>query len=105
MSVINHPWRRRLTLTRTFAWRIVIVWTFALACASVIAQSQRIQIIPAPKSFETGSGTFGIDRRTHVVLAESKSVEDRFAAEDFMDDLKATADVTLVTGRGKSHAI
>jgi hypothetical protein len=105
MSVINHTWRRRLTLTRTFAWRIVIVWTFALACASVVAQSQRIQIIPAPKSVETGSGTFGIDRRTRVVLAASKSVEDRFAAQDFIDDLKATADVTLAIGTGKSHAI
>src|SRR5690242_18847238 len=105
MSVTNHPGLRRLTLTRTFAWRIVIVWTFALVCASVIAQSQPIQIVPAPKSVETGSGTFAIDRRTRVVLAESKSVEDRFAAQDFIDDLKATGGVTLAIGGGKSHAI
>jgi len=105
MSLINHPSRRRLTLTRTFAWRIVIVWAFATAYVSVAAQSQRIQIIPAPKSIETGSGAFSIDRRTRLVLADSKSADDRFAAQDFIDDLKATADLSLAIGRGRSHSI
>src|SRR5262245_35326437 len=104
MSLINHPWRRRLTLTRTFARRIVIVWAFAGACASVAAQSQSIQIIPAPKSIESGAGAFSIDRRTRVVLAGSKS-DDRFAAQDFIDDVKATADVQLAIGKGRSRAI
>src|ERR1041385_6477203 len=104
MSVINHPWRRRLTLTRTFAWRIVIVGTLALVSA-VTAQSQRIQIIPAPKSVETDSGTFAIDRRTRVVLADSKSADSRFAAQDFIDDLKTTAGVPFAIGKGRSHAI
>ena len=105
MSLINHPSRRRLTLTRTFAWRIVIVWAFATAYVSVAAQSQRIQIIPAPKSIETGSGAFSIDRRTRLVLADSKSADDRFAAQDFIDDLKATADLSLAIGRGRSHSL
>jgi hexosaminidase len=105
MSVINHPWRRRLTLTRTFASRIVIVGALSIACASVTAQSQRLQIIPAPKSIESGSGSFSIDRRTRVALADSKSADDRFAAQDFIDDLKATADVSLAIGRGRSRSI
>jgi hypothetical protein len=56
-----------------------------------VAQSQRIQIIPGPKSIEAASGMFQIDRRTRVVLADSKSAHDRFAAQDFIEDLKATA--------------
>jgi N-acetyl-beta-hexosaminidase len=80
------------------------VGSFAIACGSVAAQSQRIQIIPAPKSIESGSGTFQIDRRARLVLADSKSIDDRFAAQDFIDDLKATADVQLAIGKG-SHAI
>src|SRR5690349_1404557 len=102
MSVINHVWRRRLTLTRSFAARIVIVAVFAGAGAAVAAQSSNIQIIPAPKSVETGSGTFKIDRRTRVVLADSKSADNRFAAQDFVDDLKATADVPVAIGKGRS---
>jgi hypothetical protein len=105
MSVINHPWRRRLTLTRTFASRIVIVGALSIACASVTAQSQRIQIIPAPKSVETGSGTFQIDRRTRVLVADSKSADDRLAVQDFIDDLIATADISLTIGKGQSRSI
>ena len=78
--------------------------TLALVSA-VTAQSQRIQIIPAPKSVETDSGTFAIDRRTRVVLADSKSADSRFAAQDFIDDLKTTAGVTFAIGKGRSHAI
>ena len=48
---------------------------------------------------------FQIDRRTRVVLADSKSAADRFAAQDFIADLKATADVQLAIGKGRSHAI
>jgi hypothetical protein len=83
----------------------VIVAMLAIACGSVAAQSQRIQIIPAPKSVESGAGTFQIDRRARVVLADGKSVDDRFAAQDFIDDLKATAEVSLAIGGGRSHAI
>jgi hexosaminidase len=101
MSVINQPGRRRLTLTRTFAWRIAILASLAIACTSAAAQSQRIQIIPAPKFVEAGAGSFAIDRHTRVVLADSKSVEDRFAAQDFVDDVKSTAGVSLSISKGK----
>ncbi len=50
-------------------------------------------------------GAFQLDRRTRVVFADSKSAQDRFAAQDFIDDLKTTADVQLGTGKGRSHAI
>jgi len=105
MSAINHLRCRRLTLTRTFAWRIVIVWAIGVACTTVTAQSARIQIIPAPKSIETGAGTFTIDRRTRVVLANGKSVDDQFAAQDFIDDLKTSADISLTVGKGRARSI
>jgi hypothetical protein len=72
---------------------------------SVVAQSQRLQIIPAPKSVETGLGAFLIDRRTRVVLADDKSADDRLAVQDFVDDLKVSAGLSLGIGRGRSHAI
>ena len=38
-----------------------------------------------------------------MVLADSKSAEDQFAAQDFIDDVKATAGVSLSIGRGQAR--
>jgi len=81
------------------------VGALAVVCTSVAAQSQRLQIIPAPKSIETGPGAFTIDRRGRVVLANGKSADDRFAVDDFIDDLKTSANVQLAIGKGRSRAI
>jgi hypothetical protein len=59
-----------------------------------------IQVIPAPKSIERAGEDFRLARGARVVLADSKSEDDRFAAQDFADDLKETAGVTLKVGTG-----
>jgi hexosaminidase len=82
---------------------MAIVLAFALAGAAASAQSPVVQVIPAPKSMEMGNGSFPLDRRPRVSLADSRSAEDRFAAQDFIDDLKVTADVSLAIGKGKSR--
>jgi len=38
-----------------------------------------------------------------VRLADAQSIDDRFATQDFIDDLKATAGLTLTIGRGRSR--
>src|SRR5574341_419466 len=105
MSAINHPRRRPTTLTRSVRLRIAIVWSLALGCGSAAAQSPPIQLIPAPKSVESGSGSFAIRKGTRLVLADSRSGDDRFAAQDFIDDLKNSAGVSLGIGKGRSRAI
>src|ERR1044072_5336705 len=65
-----------------------------------------VQVIPAPKSLKrTGDDYFYLgDAR--IVLAEPKSEEDRFAAQDFADDMKETAGVALrVGGGGEQHIV
>ncbi len=62
--------------------------------------SDLIQIIPAPKSLKQTSEDFPLGRGARVVLADQKSDDDRFAAQDFADDLKETAGVTLKVGTG-----
>src|SRR5207249_10938342 len=44
---------------------------------------------------------FEIGLETRIVLADNKSVEDRFAAEDLIDDLKTTANFALSIGKAK----
>ena len=75
--------------------------TFAFGFVSSRAQSSNIQVIPKPKQVNASDGRFEIGRDTRIVLADTKSVEDRFAAQDLIDDLKATADLALSIGKGK----
>ena len=89
------------TLTRTWPLQIAIVSLVLFAGVSVHAQSPRIQVIPAPKQITAGEGAFPISRDTRVSLADSKSSEDRFAAQDFIDDVAATADVRLAIGSSR----
>ncbi|HEX6188846.1 MAG TPA: beta-N-acetylhexosaminidase [Pyrinomonadaceae bacterium] len=93
------------TLTRTGLRQIAIVSLVLFAGVSVHGQSPKIQIIPAPKQITAGEGAFALSRDTRVSLADSKSVEDRFAAQDFIDDVAATADVRLAIGSSRRQIL
>jgi len=86
------------TLTRTIIQRTAILGLFATACLAANAQTPNAQIIPAPKQLTAGEGKFEIGLDTRMALADGQSVEDRFAAQDFIDDVKQTAGVTVRLG-------
>jgi hexosaminidase len=86
------------TLTRRLILITGIVFLFAPVFVRAQAQTAKIQIIPAPKQIQTGPGDFAIGRDARIVLADGKSDEDRFAAQDFVDDVKQVAGVTLRLG-------
>jgi hypothetical protein len=65
------------------------------------AQSTNIQIIPAPKQLNQSEVKFVLGPEARIVLADPKSDEDRFAAQDFVDDLRQAAGANLKVG-GKS---
>ena len=70
------------TLTRTLVFGLVIGF------ATAAAQGQdRISIIPQPRQVTANGETFRLER-AHIVLADRRSVEDRFAATDFIDDVR-----------------
>ena len=92
----------RITLTRSKSLRLIIVCACALLCGAANAQSSGVQIIPAPKQLTLGQGSFAVSN-ARVVLADNKSAEDQFAAQDFIDDMKATAGVSLSLSRGQSR--
>src|SRR5688572_303624 len=93
------------TLTRTWLRQIAIVWLVLFAGVTVHAQSPKIQVIPAPKQITAGEGAFALSRDTRVSLADGKSAEDRFAAQDFIDDVGATADVRLAIGSSRRQIL
>src|SRR5262245_26171429 len=93
----------RTTLARSVRFPWVIVAVLTLCSATAIAQSSNIQIIPAPKQVTPGEGSFALARDTRITLADGKSTADRFAAEDFVKDVKETAGVSLSIGKGQSR--
>jgi hexosaminidase len=88
----------KATLTRTLILRTAILGALAFGCAGASAQTPNVQIIPAPKQLTAGEEKFDIGLETRMALADPQSAEDRFAAQDFIDDVKQTAGVTVRLG-------
>jgi hexosaminidase len=59
-----------------------------------------VQVIPAPKSLTKTREDFALTKDVRVVLDDPKSDDDRFAAQDFIDDARETAGVELRFGSG-----
>jgi hypothetical protein len=90
------------TLTRTVVFGLIV-----LAVATVAhAQSRpiNIQIIPQPRELMATGQVFSL-RGAHVELADSRSQEDRFAAEDFISDVKQGGVSLKVRGGSDRKAI
>src|ERR1043165_318065 len=58
------------------------------------------QVIPAPKSLTTTGESFRLARDVRIVLADPKPEDARFAAQDFVEDVRETANVSLRVGTG-----
>jgi hypothetical protein len=84
-----------------------IICTLALTCGFSRAQEPNIQIIPAPKNLDLGrQGTFRLDSNTRIVLADPTNKEDQFAANDFAEDLRNVAGLSLrIGGGGRSQIL
>ncbi|MGZ8846426.1 MAG: glycoside hydrolase family 20 zincin-like fold domain-containing protein, partial [Pyrinomonadaceae bacterium] len=96
----------RTTLSRSAGFKFALVCALAFFCVSASAQTRTQvyspKVIPAPKQVTSGSGSFPV-QDARIALADTKSAEDRFAAGDFIDDLRTTAQVSLSIGKGKSR--
>src|SRR5262245_13095376 len=93
----------RTTLARSASFQLALVCAMAFLVARAKAQTPAVQVIPEPKLITVGDGSFSFSRGTRVSLADAGSADDRFAARDFIDDVKATAGVSLLLGKGASR--
>jgi hypothetical protein len=86
-----------------FSIRIFLLTTcFFFFAWQVKAQSNpQFQIIPQPKQIESTNSNFVLKKNTRLALANSRSTNDRFAAQDFIDDVKQTAKANVGIGSGK----
>lgn len=92
----------RSTLTRSFVLRIGILVLCGFAISRSHAQTPSIQVIPQPRQLAATGEVFHFRRDTRVVLADGRSQKDRFAAQDFIDDVKTTAGLNLALKKDRS---
>ena len=95
----------RKSLARTLYLLLAVTCGLTTLCGQVTAQEPNIHVIPAPRTLNPGQGTFQLTSGTRIVLADPANTEDRFAADDFIDDLSKVAGVNLRTGKSASHQI
>jgi hypothetical protein len=83
---------------------IVIAGSYAAAQEPQTASS--IHLIPRPRQIATKKEVFRLSNNTRIALADPRSEEDRFAADDFISDLQETAKLRLKkTSAGARQAI
>jgi hypothetical protein len=72
--------------------------------AQIVSAQDRISIIPQPRQMTANGETFRLDR-AHIVLADPRSAEDRFAATDFVAEVKQVGINLKVRGGRDRKAI
>jgi N-acetyl-beta-hexosaminidase len=94
-------------LIRTFSLRFSIPFLLLVSASCASAQSSAasttIRIIPQPRQAIVNQEVFRIGAGARIILADPGSEEDRFAAQDFIDDAKETASVSLIIGKGRAR--
>jgi hexosaminidase len=93
------------TLTRTFAFRLSVIFlgTFLATSTSAQETAPQVQVIPQPRQWTVTQDKFRFGSGASIALADPRSEDDRFAARDFTDDVKETAGVVLKIGKGRSR--
>ncbi|HLL72394.1 MAG TPA: glycoside hydrolase family 20 zincin-like fold domain-containing protein [Pyrinomonadaceae bacterium] len=98
------------TLTRRLARRLSLLCAALLLSVSFThAQTPAptpadVQVIPQPRRLKLTNESFRLTREVRLALADARSVEDRFAAEDFANDVRETAGgLALPIGRRRDR--
>ena len=84
-----------------FFRQIVLLCVVLFAAFFARAQSAPLQIIPEPRQMKATGENFSLKNAAKISLTNSRSENDRFAAQDFIEDARATANARLSIGGGK----
>jgi hexosaminidase len=94
------------TLTRTASERLITIIT-VLVLGTLVVQAQdpavKISVIPQPREIASTGESFRLNRAVRITFADFHSQEDQFAARDFIDDVRQTANVSLRTSRSRDR--
>jgi hexosaminidase len=99
------------TLTRSAVARPLvllasIVFSYFVASAQVLPANPSVQLIPKPRQIVFKLSRFQLSNKTRIVLGDPRSNDDRFAASDFVDDVRETAKLEMrIVNSGSRHSI
>lgn len=98
----------RIILTRSLFSCLFIIFALAFPTTSAPGQEKaanEIHVIPRPRQVLVSQNEFRFGSNTLVALADPRSADDRFAAQDFIDDVKETSGIALKFGKARKRAI
>ena len=90
-------------LTRTISLRLIVLLLLAPLLLLDASAQERISIIPRPRELKATVQNFPLDKNAHIVLADPRSIDDKFAVDDFLSDVKSTANVSLKVSRSRGR--
>lgn len=97
----------RNILTRTFILGLAILSVAVIAPVPTAAQESpatpKVHVIPQPRHLVVLQDEFRLTAASIITLADPRSEDDHFAAQDFIDDVKETAAVSLKIGKARKQ--
>lgn len=94
-------------MTRNFPIPLVALLLLLTVVASAVAQeatpAAKIRVIPLPRQVTATQETFRLGAGSNIILADPRSDDDHFAAQDFIDDVRETAGVSLRIGKARAR--
>src|SRR4051794_35047626 len=88
----------RLTLLFFITTTLLCSTTLSAAPAPTTEPAQPLRLVPSPQHIERTSGAFRVTADTRIVLERPDSADDRFAAQQLVDEAKASLNVDLRIG-------
>jgi hypothetical protein len=83
-----------------------VLFSYSFASAQRQESNHWVQLIPQPRQIIFRLTRFQLIGKTRIVLADPRSEEDRFAANDFASDIRETAKLEMgIFNSGSRHAI
>ena len=99
----------RNILTRLLILPLAMLSVAALVSVRTSAQESiqpdKAHIIPQPRQMASTAAEFRLSSAASIALADPRSADDRFAAQDFIDDVKETTGVSLKVGKARKQVI
>src|SRR5688572_30381417 len=83
---------------------VLLYFSFPISVTAQPAGSF-LQVIPRPRTMTPSNTRFALTKEVRLVLAEPRSVDNKFSAEDFLSDARETANVTLRIGNARRHIL
>ncbi|MGH9875179.1 MAG: glycoside hydrolase family 20 zincin-like fold domain-containing protein, partial [Pyrinomonadaceae bacterium] len=93
----------RSAVSRPLVLLLLVVSSYSVATAQQQPSPDLVRLIPRPRQIALKPDRFLLSSKTRIVLADSHSEDDRFAATDFADDLQETAKLPMKVGGSRAR--